>query len=479
MPARKSELWRNTVATTLWNNGALAASILSVPLLTRFLSQTEYGLWLQLLALSAVAAVADLGLQSVFVRRLTGSNTGGARDSLLNSAVTFYVLMAAGLLIVCLTVALLPGGLISPFLGASTYPRMTAILMIVPMAANLAVVPRTVVLLSTGDMGRERLYGVGPAIVGTLGTLLAALTFHRAIAMAVTYSTVEIVFDLALLRNVDLGRRRARLAFPARSLFVESWRVLLLQSIPQVAVAVGATIVAHATGPASVAIYGVSIRASDTVRRIWAPLTDSIFISFCRAGSGQLERVQKCARLLPWAVVAGGSCVSLTIASLGKPLVTSMFGPEYAGATQVMVILSTSATIAVILTPHLRQLQASGKLGWVPALMGVGLLGNVAVSIPLTTAYGLVGTAGALLGESVLVDATVVILSSRLSGSDSAAASQLLLACSAALLALCVALYITQSGASPAAGVGIVLGLLTGTSTAVLVRYYMAAASEV
>ena len=62
----RSELFVNTVASWTWSQGTLVVSILSLPLLTHLLSADEFGLWAQLLSLSAAATVADMGMSLVF-----------------------------------------------------------------------------------------------------------------------------------------------------------------------------------------------------------------------------------------------------------------------------------------------------------------------------------------------------------------------------------------------------------------------------
>jgi len=49
----------------------LLASVLALPILTRFLPKAEFGLWSQLLALNALAIIADFGMSAVFLRRIT------------------------------------------------------------------------------------------------------------------------------------------------------------------------------------------------------------------------------------------------------------------------------------------------------------------------------------------------------------------------------------------------------------------------
>ena len=103
----RSELFANTIASWIWSQGTLIASIISLPLLTRWLDSDEFGLWTQLLSLSALATVADMGMSLVFLRRITDGADADS-SSVLRSAAAFYRTSTAVLTVVLVLPAHFP-----------------------------------------------------------------------------------------------------------------------------------------------------------------------------------------------------------------------------------------------------------------------------------------------------------------------------------------------------------------------------------
>ncbi len=241
LPGRR-ELYTNTIITWLWTQGTLVASTLALPLLTRLLTKQEFGLWSQLLALSAVATIADFGMSSVFVRIIT-SSAPSSSGPILSSARRFYRVTSASLATVLLAVCLLPGGLISPFLATTQSPRLTAVIVVAAIVVNVAVQPYTIRLLTRGRLDIEGLFGAGPAIVGTLTTIAAAAIFHSSLAVGIAYASVEVGFDLGLIALVRLSpsfsatpkhEPPSTTTTPGwRALVGESWGILIIEcSLP-------------------------------------------------------------------------------------------------------------------------------------------------------------------------------------------------------------------------------------------------------
>ena len=195
---QRSELFANTIAAWIWSQGTLVASILALPLLTRMLSRDEFGLWTQLLSLSALATVADMGMSLAFLRRIT-DHADADRASILGSATAFYRLSSAILTAMLLLACLIPGGLLSPYMSHTRMPVLAALVVIAAIGINLRCQPCTLRLLARGRMDLERIFGAGPAVVGTLVSILAAYWFGTAEAVAIGYAAVEFVFDVVLV----------------------------------------------------------------------------------------------------------------------------------------------------------------------------------------------------------------------------------------------------------------------------------------
>lgn len=192
------ELFANTIAVWTWSQGTLFVSILALPLLTRLLSKDEFGLWTQLLSLSALATVADMGMSLVFLRRITDGVDAG-QASILQSATMFYRVSSAILTATLLLASLVPGGLLSPYMSHTKMPVLAALLVIAAIGINLRCQPCALRLLAQGRMDLEQIFGAGPAVAGTLVSILAAYWFATAVAVAIGYAAVEMAFDVGLV----------------------------------------------------------------------------------------------------------------------------------------------------------------------------------------------------------------------------------------------------------------------------------------
>ena len=419
---RRRELYINTVVTWAWAQGTLVASTLALPLLTRFLPKPEFGLWSQLLALSAVATIADFGMSSVFVRMITATDQGSSAAT-LDSARRFYRAASAILAAVLLMVCLVPGGLMAPFLTTTHSPRLTAVIVVAAVVVNLAVQPYTIRLLSRGRLDIEGLFGAGPAIVGTLATIVAAGIFHSALAVGIAYASVEVLFDLALIILVrfsglfslrDGGDRKSTLDSPGwRAMIGESWGILVINLSPQLMLLVDAAIVGRVLGAADVAVYVVAAKIADLVTRLFSPFSDSLFISLCRTrGSDRIE-VEKHAGALSWLVITSGLALGCAAAALGGGVLTLIFGHGYARAWGAIIVLLAAATVRNMYMPHVRTLQADAALGSIPAWFVGALVAHVPLAVALTIQWSVVGTAIAVLIAVVVFQACPVTQAAR------------------------------------------------------------------
>jgi O-antigen/teichoic acid export membrane protein len=408
----RRELFVNTAVAWGWSQASLVASVIALPILTRTLSKPELGLWTQLLALSALADLADFGMSSVFLRRLTAGRS--SEPGITAGPAQFYGASSALLAVVLLTICLVPGGLVAPFEGKTHAPQLTAVVVIVPIVINLAVQPYAIRFLSRGRLDLVQLFGAGPAMVGTLATLVAAYVFGTALAVAVAYAVIEVAFDVAAILLVrwssayryDAGEP---VGGPSRKLWwdmiKESWGVLVISLMPQLMLLADAAVVGHVVGPAAVAIFAVAARASDLVRRFFSPFTQSLFVSMCRARGSSRSLVDAHAFSLPWIVLAGGLAAGCAVVALGSHALAIVFGTGYGRAQPALVVLIAAATLRSLYLPGARLIQADAALGAVPRWFLVGLLVHIAIAIPLTSRWSVLGTAIAVLIAAIAFEA--------------------------------------------------------------------------
>jgi len=420
-PAReRRELFANTLAASAWAQGTLVASVLVLPLLTHFMSKVEFGLWAQMLSLNAVATVADLGMSLVFLRRLASAGRS-SENSLVRMATAFYGTTGSILTAVLLGICLLPGGLLAPYAGKTRLPSLTAVVIIVAIAVNLAVQPYTLRILARGRLDLERVFGAGPAVVGTVATGVAAYLFGSALAVGVAYALVEVAFDVAL---VALVRHSAAFKFEPpstgralaarwRDLLGESWGVLVIGVTPQLTILIDAAVVGHVAGPAAVAIYAVCQRAGYLLPRIFAPFTDSLFVSLCRANDTDRQAIARHAVMLSRVMVISGLALACAIVWLGDRALTVVFGAGYGQGEAALAVLAVAATVRAMYVPGLKRLQADAALGTLPRWFVVSLVAHIALAILLTMQWSLAGTALSVLLVALAFEAWPVAWASR------------------------------------------------------------------
>lgn len=407
--APSRSLRKNTIVAALWGQGTIIVSAISIPFFTRLLSLQEYGLWLQLLALSALAMVADMGMASVFLRRLA-SSAAAERNAYLSATVRFYRLAAGLLGTGLLVVILIPGGIVAPFAHVTTQAVWTGVTIAIVVAINLACRPYSIVLLARGDMFQERLFGAAPGATGTIATIGAAWLWHTAFAMALAYAVVELAFNLALSLRVKLTRSPVRQSTVRwRGLFREGAGVLVIDAAPQLIFAVDAVLLAHLQGPAAVALFGVALKGADLVRRFFSPMVESLYVSMCRARNGQRTVIERCALRLPWSMVLLGGTLVLGMAVTGPKSLRLLFGAKYSVAAPTLVILTSAAILRSVIGPQLRRLQAAGALGRVPAWFAAGILLNAGLVYFLVLPFSILGAALAILIVTLSVECVAVI----------------------------------------------------------------------
>ena len=481
----RRELFANTIAAWTWSQGTLAASVFALPLLTHFLGTSEFGLWTQLLSLSGLATVADMGMSAVFLRRMT-DGTDASQSSILQSATRFYRASSAALTVTLLLVSLVPGGLLSPYMSCTKMPVVTTILTVAAMGVNLRCQPSALQLLSRGRLDLNRIFGSGPAITGTITSIAAAYWFGTAAAVSIGYAAVEIAFDMALVLVArQYGRGSAgpstHLAFAWwKRVLRESAGVLVINSVPSASLAIGIAVAGHMAGPAAAALYGVASKVGSLVPRSFMPFIESVFVALCRATPATRPAVARLAAQLSVVALASGATVAFIVAAAGPDGMRLVFGTGYGRSVWVVLVLVLTATIRSMYQPFLRNIQSENGIG----SLRYWFLASIAVQIPLAIVaaarWSAAGAAIAVLACSALFEA--VPTARRLSVcqrpggvASSAAFGQACAVTAAGCLALLLAWGREQLG-TVAIGASLVCAITAGLLTLRQVAQYLAAA---
>jgi O-antigen/teichoic acid export membrane protein len=487
---RRRELYVNTIATWGWAQGSLLASVVSLPLLTRFLPKAEFGLWAQMLSLGTLATIADFGLSTVFLRYLAKDDeTSG---SILPAATRFYCIAGGLVALVLAAICFVPGGVLAPFRGKTELPAIPCVAIIAAIVVNLALQPYAIKTLARGRMDLLSIFGAGPAIAGAFATVPAAYLLHSALGVGVAYGVVEIGFDVALITVVrvtpSLSFTRAAGTVPVpivwKDMLTESWGILVINLAPQLTVLVDATVVGHVDGAVSVAVLAVALRVGDLIRRLFSPFSQSLFVSLCRARGRTREAVERHVDSLAWLTLAAGLAAACLAMTVGSHALTLVFGHGYDRAETAMVVLLLAATVRAMYLPAVQRLQADAALGSLPRWFLASLIVHIGLAIALTEAWSILGTAIAVLLAALVFEFWPVIRAERRTlGSDSPRHSQPDLLMSAGLTSFGVVLVLawyrlgTGGWSAPIIGLlGVVLGAL---SVWLIVRYLRSSRSVI
>lgn len=411
----RRELYANTIAAWIWSQGTLVVSVLSLPLLTRFLSGAEFGLWTQLLSLSALLTVADMGMSTVFLRRITDS-AGADTASILQSATAFYRVSSAILTAILLAFSLVPGGLLSPYMSHTKMPVLAVLLVIMTMGVNLRCQTCTLRLLAQGRMDLELIFGAGPAVVGTLVSIAAAYWFETAVAVAIGYATVEIAFNVGLVFVAHRRWPRSRikpvvdrtLAWWGR-LWYESTGVMAIDLVPLVSMAIGIAVVGHVVGPAAAAVYGVGWRAGSLVERFFTPFSDSLLVSMCRAAVSTRAALARLATHLSVVTLAGGTTAAFAVVAAGPDGMRLVFGSGYGDGIWVALVFVLTGTIRGMYRPFYRKIQSENGIGSLRYWFAASMIVQLPLTIVATTRWSVVGCAAATLACSAIFEAAPVV----------------------------------------------------------------------
>jgi O-antigen/teichoic acid export membrane protein len=400
----RRELYANTVAAWIWSQGTLIAAAITAPLLTRFLSQPEYGLWTQLLSLSAFGVAADMGMSLVFLRRLT-NDPDADRASTVRSAAAFYrsstIVLAAVLLVACW----LPDGVLSPYLSHTSTPMLAAVAVIAAIAVNQRSQTSALHLRARGRVDVAQIFGAGPAVTGSIATTLAAYWFGTATAVALTYAVVEIVFDVGLVITANRGRHKTAAAASASRrtlawwvrLWYESTGILVVDLAPTMSVVIGVTILGHVSGATAVATYGVAARIGSFVGGFIMPFTDSLFVSLCRATANTRGAMTALVIRLSVVALAVGVTAAFAVVAVGPVGLRLVFGPGYGSAVWAALVMILAGTVRSTYRPFLRRIQSENSIGF----LRFWFVASTAVQIPLVVLLG--GTRWSSAGAALAV----------------------------------------------------------------------------
>jgi O-antigen/teichoic acid export membrane protein len=348
----------------------------------------------------------------VFLRRITDSADADSA-SMLRSAAAFYRTSTTVLTAVLALACTLPHGLLSPYIAHTSTPLPAAFAVITGIAFNLRCQTSALRLLAKGRMDLTQIFGAGPAIVGTVATVLAAYWLGTAAAVAFAYAAVEIVFDVALVITANQYAPTWRTASPVTHhtfawwvrVWYESTGVLLIDIVPMISLLIGITIVSHVVGLAAAAVYGVAGKVSSLVRRFIMPFTESLYVSLCRATASTRGTVAVLLVRLAIVALATGITVAFVVEAAGPSGMRIAFGSAYESAVGVVLVMIFADTIRSIYRPFMRKIQSENDIGSLRFWFVASIIAQIPLAVLASAHWSTIGAAIAVLACTFLFEA--------------------------------------------------------------------------
>jgi len=393
---------------------------LTTPLLTRYLGPLRFGVWSLLGALIPYLELLELGLASAAVTVVAKSLAVGDNDGTKRAMSTaFLVLLVPGAIALGLAAAaaaVLPHLFAIPpsLLGQA---RILLLLLALDMGVSipadtyggglialqrfdlLAWSLLTVMVLQAGAwfvvlaLGGN-LVALGAVTVGIslLGQLSRAVLFHR---LRPGRAVSPRYFDRTLLGR--LGR-------------LSGW-FMLRQLSAFVAIGVDVIIVGAVVGVEAAGIYAVGLRLASIAGNVVRPMVDVFFPHAANVtATGEGQRLRTSVINGDRLAVGVAAPVCLVLGVLAHPALRAWVGPDFTGATIVVVLLAATGVVRTLPMTGTTLVSGAGDPR-VPTLISTAsAVVHVVLCIVLGLAMGIEGVAIGTFAAAVLLDGAVMLV---------------------------------------------------------------------
>jgi O-antigen/teichoic acid export membrane protein len=370
----------------------IGLSLVSVPLMTRYLGAVDYGRVLAVFALVAVAgAVTDGGLTTVGVREYSVRPSGEQRvvlRAILGLRMVLTLAGIAGAWLFATAVgypAVLVGGTL--LAGAGLLAGNVQKVLTVPLAASLRL----------GTMASLNLFEQ----VALLAFVLLLVIGH---AGMLPFFTIYLVSGLAaLVATVAVVGRTPSPAFD-----LSTWRMLWRDMLPYgAATAISAMGVVLIAMPLlgtdlDVGYFAIAARVITVLLGVWVVMSASTLPVLARSARDDHDRLRYVlGRTIHAAFVFGAGVSVLTL--VGADLAIRLLaGPEFEPAAEALQILAPTLAVGCLVTVWTLALLALRRAGWVLAVNIAVLVVTLALALLLVPAHGSNGAAIAVLVGQML-----------------------------------------------------------------------------
>lgn len=363
---------------------AIARNVLLVPAYLHFISLAEYGAWLATGAALVQIVVTDFGLAGVLTQRVSALH--GARDTgRLGQVISSGIAAALGLSVILTALSAI---------GLAIFPSMKGLSVAenarVEYCFMLAVAANAIGIVTSTSYGLVRSFQhslvAGVAIIVadliniaiTVILLLAGAGLYSIAYGLIARSAVAAIFLLAYLFHFCRKRLGLTLTFSwqeARVLFSDSWNSFWSAIAMRLQTQSNAFFVAVIVSPQAAALYGLTVRAHETVFALLGQVNAALAPSMAHlVGSGNLSRFkQLLPRMLPAVALFVAVSMAITL-SVNRLFVSLWVGPGVFAGQAVSLLMGAAVWAASIGFLAYDSLYALGKfrlIAWVYVLSAV------------------------------------------------------------------------------------------------------------
>ena len=382
------------------------ASFVYVPLLLGFLTTQEYGVYELIGSIIAYLSVMDMGLSTTLNRFYVREKTLGDKtkvENLLAMAAIIYAVLTA----LAVAVGFCFDAALDPLMGETFTAgelELAHQMMLLVILNCVVVLPGNWFLALINANERfifARSLSIAKYVLQVV-IVLAVLSWRsNALLVLVVQVALNMISVLAYIAYVK-GRLRIRAKFHRwdwalfRSLLAFSFFILLNMVFDQIHWKTGQVVLGAVSGASAVAVYGVVcklmqhgfVQVSTGVTSVFLPKLTAISAQtddmaeinelFCRIG-----RIQA---MLVWGVLAA-------FIALGEQFILLWAGPDFIEAYPATVVLMISLAIPLVENLGISVLQAKNKMAFRSVAYTIFALVYVVVSIPASSAFGIMGCA--------------------------------------------------------------------------------------
>lgn len=406
-PRRRVFMW-NAVFGYSALGFTLARNVLLVPLYLAFIDLGEYGAWLATGGAFVQLLVTDFGLAGVITQRIAAR--AGAQDSASLGALVSAGLANAAVLGLGMSALSSLAALWLPATQGLDEPQLRRVLecFLVAVAANGCGVISAAALAAL--RGAQRPVSAGfitlsadlASVAVTIACLFAGWGLYALALGLLTRSLVGMCAGLAALAPLYRGAARV---WPRWSDSLSMWRDSLRFFVTSVAMRLQSQanilLVGGLLGPHAAAIYGLTVRAHETVHIVMGQLNSAFGPVLAHlAGGGHLDRLNEVMRRLLPLVTALATLGAACVVVLNQSFVGLWVGPATFGGLTLTVLMGIALWATSIAYLGYEALLARGEFSYIARAFAVGSLVHIAVLVSVLELFGAWAAPLALLCSS-------------------------------------------------------------------------------